>query len=212
MPLSELPEFSAVVSEAQTLGKGRLGRTWQSPAGASLSLSILLKPRSEKELAWSTLIAGLSIVSVLADLKLTSGIKWPNDVLVGGKKLCGILASIHEDSLIMGIGLNLKPFDDQVPTATSLSELGLNVSLDEIAARIGAALRSQVSRFRSDPLATMAEFRANCLTLGQKVRAEFPDGNTSFGIAQDVNDLGQLVILTPEPVALSAADVWHLRN
>lgn len=207
-----LPEYTAVIAGAQTLGKGRLGRSWQSPEGTSLSLSVLLRPQSSMERSWLTLLTALAVSKAANTLGVSASIKWPNDVLVQGKKLCGILATAIEDDVIMGIGVNLKSHEDLVDTAISFSELNVNIGIDEMAALIGTELIALLAEFRQNPEIVMEQFRSGCITLGQQVRAEFPDGKSLYGIAQSVNESGQLVILTPEPVALSAADVWHLRN
>ena len=208
----QLPEFSAVIAAEQTAGKGRLGRSWQSAPESSLSLSVLVRPRSASEQSWLTLVAGLSVAEALGELGVEAGIKWPNDVLVKEKKICGILATGLGDAVILGVGVNLKRNSQQLATAIALGELGVDISLDSIAARIGLRLKANIISFRSDCLAVMDRFRTRCITLTQQVRAEFPDGTSKYGVASEVNGHGQLVILTPEPLALSAADVWHLRN
>lgn len=210
--LADLPEFSAVIAASQTLGKGRLGRSWQSPAGSSLSLSVLIRPGSELERQWLTLIAALAVSEAVSAFGVSAGIKWPNDILVQGKKLCGILASAEQDAVIMGIGVNIKGHPELIDSAVSLERLGVETTIDQLAALIGQQLELLVSEFRENPEALKSKFDSACITLGQQVRAEFPDGKTSYGLASEINASGQLVILTPEPVALSAADVWHLRN
>ena len=210
--LQELEEFSAVMALSQTSGKGRLGRNWQSPRGCSLSLSVLIKPRDEAEFNWVTLTAALAVKQAVDQLGIQARVKWPNDLLVDGKKLCGILATLEDKCVILGIGVNLKPWDGQLDTATSLQELGAEVSADQLAGLIGQRLKELVRSFRLDAHGVQSEFRAVCQTIGEQVRAELPNGKELYGVAQTVNDLGQLVILSPEPIALSAADVWHLRN
>ena len=209
---AELPEFTVVIAAEQTAGKGRLGRSWQSAPGASLSMSVLIRPTSNSEQSWLTLIASLSVTEALIDLGIDCGIKWPNDVLIGGKKVCGILAAGLPNAVIVGMGINLKSVPGQLESAVALDELDVQISLDEMAASVGRKFRLNLQLFRTQPVALMEQFRVRCLTLGQRVRAEFPDGSNQFGIAEKVNSSGQLVILTPEPLALSAADVWHLRN
>lgn len=212
LDLGSLPEFSAVIAQSQSLGKGRLGRSWHSPAGSSLSLSVLIRPASEQERQWLTLIAALAVTDAALLLGVSAGIKWPNDILVEGKKLCGILASAAQDSVIVGIGVNIKSHPDLIYSAVALDALGASTTIDELAALIGQQLKALVSEFRQNPHEVKNRFVASCVTLGQQVRAEFPDGKSSYGLASEINPSGQLVILTPEPMALSAADVWHLRN
>ncbi|HEY7854247.1 MAG TPA: biotin--[acetyl-CoA-carboxylase] ligase [Aquiluna sp.] len=204
-------DFSAVIAGSQTNGQGRLGREWLSPSGASLSLSIAIK-RPVENPGWLTLLAALAVQRMIKDLKISDvGIKWPNDVLVQGKKISGILAQLIDGVVIVGIGLNLKK---QAPdlVATSLEELGLDLDIDTAASEIGALLKALIDDFELNPEGIKKEFSQACITLGQSVRAELPSGDQLFGIASEIDSLGQLVILTPEPTHLSAGDVWHLRS
>lgn len=204
-------DFSAVIAGSQTKGQGRLGREWLSPSGASLSLSIAIK-RPVENPGWLSLLAALAVQRMIIDLKISDvGIKWPNDVLVQGKKISGILAQLIDDAVIVGIGLNLKK---QAPgfNATSLEELGSDLDIDTAASEIGALLKALIDDFELDPEGVKKEFSKACITLGQSVRAELPSGDQLFGIASEIDSLGQLVILSPEPTHLSAGDVWHLRS
>lgn len=206
--------FSAVVAGSQFSGQGRLGRSWESPSGSSLALSILLQKGSLAEPGWASLLAALAVRQSLVDLGvLGSGVKWPNDVLVSGKKICGILAQLLPDeSLIVGVGLNLKRQQGDLPNATSLEELGIDCDLDSTAAMIGKNLKDLLAGFELDSKAVKQRFSRSCVTLGQQVRAELPGGKELFGLASEIAQGGQLVILTPEAIVLSAADVWHLRS
>lgn len=208
-----LDHFTAVVAGQQTLGQGRLGRSWQSPEGSSLSLSVFLRGPF-KEPGWVNLLAALAVKRALGQLGVSdAGIKWPNDVLVGGKKISGILSQLQSDgSIILGIGLNLKQQQSELITATSLLEIGVSAELDQVLAAIGYELREI---FAGDPEVSEEiknYFQSACITIGQQVRAELPGGSELLGLASEIDSSGQLVILTPEPVTLSAADVWHLRS
>ena len=206
--------FSAVVAASQSSGQGRLGRSWESPSGSSLALSIFLRKDSLAEPGWASLLAALAVKRFLVELEVSgSGVKWPNDVLVSGKKISGILAQLLEDgSVIVGIGLNLKRQQVELPNATSLQELGIDCDLDSAAALIGKNLKDLLAGFELDSKAVKQQFSNSCVTLGQQVRAELPGGKELFGLASEIAQGGQLVILTPEAIVLSAADVWHLRS
>ena len=204
--------FSAVIADSQTSGQGRLGRNWDSPSGSSLSLSILISAPFP-EPGWLTLLAALSVKRALAGLGVEgAGIKWPNDLHVDGKKVCGILAQLlPQGDVVVGIGLNLSRQQPELG-ATSLAELGVDIDIDSAAAAIGSEFAGLLEQFAIEPSLVKQDFSVACITLGQRVRAELPDGNEIKGIASEVDQHGQLVILTPERVSLSAGDVWHLRS
>lgn len=218
MDRTELPELTAVVSASQTAGRGRLDRDWVSEPGASLALSLLLRPAAKPEqLGWVTLLAAVSVRATLAQLGVTDAlIKWPNDVLVAGKKVCGILAQLDGKDLILGIGINLKPQAHAPEHATSLQDLGVLASMDDVLHELLTQFRVRYLRFATDPKwgveLTANEFRQFSLTLGQRVRAIYPDGRELTGLARDIDDLGNLLIDSGELHTVSAADIIHLRN
>ena len=213
-----LPNFSLVVAREQTAGLGRLGRGWVSEPGTSISASLYLKSRHTQELGWATLIAATAIRSSVAELVADEVlVKWPNDVLVNDKKISGILAQIQPDgSLVLGFGINLKAQLGAPETATALDLLGVDADMDTVLHAVIRNFRIRWAIFEQDPKASIAKARAELLqhsaTIGKTVRAELPGGGEVLGVAKDIDGEGRLVILTPEPVAVSAADVWHLRN
>jgi BirA family biotin operon repressor/biotin-[acetyl-CoA-carboxylase] ligase len=213
----DTPEFFAVTAEKQTAGLGRLGRNWITETGKSLAVSILLRPTSRSQTDWITIMAGLALASALEKHGLMVSLKWPNDLLVDGKKLSGILAEMVDlNTVVLGIGINIKPQEHSPDTATSLQELGLKMEKDELLVAIATELKSYWSRLTADSDTAIAKFQAElltrCGTLGTKVRAELPGGKNIYGVAVAIDETGRLIIETPEPVALAAADVWHLRN
>jgi len=210
-------EFFAVTALHQTSGLGRLGRTWVTESAKSMALSILLKPQSQSQIDWITIMTGLAVRSCLSDHGVSAKIKWPNDVLVSGKKISGILAElIDTNSVIIGIGLNLDPQDGSPDTAVSLSELGVSIALPDLIQAVGKSIRDYWQKLAADPKAAIAEFqmelKEHCSTLGSEVRAELPGGKNIYGLATAIDQEGKLVVECPEPVVLAAADVWHLRN
>ena len=208
------PHFSAVIAASQTAGLGRLGRSWESPVKSSLSLSVFLSGETIVEPGWVTLLASLAVKRAVSELGVIgSGVKWPNDVLVSGKKISGILAQLlPQGDLILGIGLNLTPQSSELAMATSLQEQGIATDLDTAAALVGKQLAGLLEAFAEDSAEVKSLFSQSCVTLGQQVRAELPGGGEVLGLASEIDSAGQLVILTPEAISLSAADVWHLRN
>lgn len=114
------PEGATVLASEQTAGRGRHGRSWDTPEGAGLALSVVLRPPTERA-AGLSLIGGLGVVAALAEFRLRARIKWPNDVLLEGRKLAGVLAEASWKgnrlaSVVLGIGINLVP-TQQLETA-----------------------------------------------------------------------------------------------
>lgn len=213
-----LENFSLVVASEQTAGMGRLGRAWVSEPGTSISASLYLKSSHTSQLGWATLIAATAIRAGIADLVDAQVlVKWPNDVLVNDKKISGILAQIQLDgSLILGFGINLKAQLGAPDTATALDLLGVEADFDTVLHAVVRNFRIRWAIFEADPQTAITKARGELVqysaTLGKSVRAELPGGGEVLGIAKDIDREGRLVIETPEPVVVSAADVWHLRN
>lgn len=218
MSRAELPEFSAVVAGSQTSGSGRLGRQWVSEPGASLSVSVLLRPSIEQaNWSWFTLMAALAIRATASELGVKDlSIKWPNDVLVSGQKLSGILATIDQGDLVLGLGVNLKPQSGAPENATSLAELGAEHELDAVLSLLLSQLRARYLRFAVDPSwaieLTRNEYQEFSSTLGQRVRAIYPDGKELVGLAIDLDGTANLLVDAGEIHTVAAADIIHLRN
>lgn len=143
MAASGAPEGTCVLAREQTAGRGRQGRTWASPPGEGLYLSVILRPTIRvAESAVLTLAAAVAVAETLKlDFEVTADIKWPNDVMASGRKICGILveSAIEGDRLqyaVMGIGLNVaqREFPDEVSAvATSLLiETGRSLAPDDV--------------------------------------------------------------------------------
>jgi BirA family biotin operon repressor/biotin-[acetyl-CoA-carboxylase] ligase len=118
-------EGLVLVAEAQTAGRGRLGRSWSSPPQAALAFSVLLRPAAvpPSSRAWLPLVTGVAVAAALrAEAGVSATLKWPNDVLVADRKIAGILAEAHGDAIVAGVGLNvtLTRAELPVPSATSL--------------------------------------------------------------------------------------------
>ena len=110
------PEGFAIFAETQTKGRGRLGRTWESSRGASLTFSILLRP-TWPELSRISLFAAVAVAQVLERLTpYPVGIKWPNDIFINGKKIAGILCEAGKDFVVVGIGLNILQNSNDFPS------------------------------------------------------------------------------------------------
>lgn len=194
-----LPHGTLCYTGNQTAGRGRLGRSWVVPAGHSLALSILLRPA---QLPVLPAVCGLAVARALR--RCTGGdfrIKWPNDIICGGKKVCGILCEgiLSQDGgcTVAGIGINLLQSENDFARegllyATSVREqTGVRLTLDETAAAVVNELEPLWLRCRSQGFGVIRrEYERCCVTVGRMVRVLSPDGaerlcGAATGIAED---------------------------
>ena len=210
------PEGLVVVADAQTAGRGRLGRTWWAEPGTALLASWLLRPALEPEQRpLLSLVAGVAAARAASvaggvDVRL----KWPNDLLLEGRKLGGILAeSDASGAVVIGLGLNVRQEafpDDLRATATSLAAGGGRVP--ERAWLLSATLSSFGARMNS-PEDSLGDYRELCATLGARVRVERDEAEAIEGEAVDITGAGGLVVATTSgSVTVAAGDVVHLRS
>jgi BirA family biotin operon repressor/biotin-[acetyl-CoA-carboxylase] ligase len=223
------PEGQVLAAEEQTAGRGRGGRTWVSRPGASLTFSVLLRPVTvpPSSRGWLPLLTGVAVAGgVRSASGVAAGLKWPNDVLVGDRKLAGILAeqSTDGDTVVVGVGLNVATEERELPVsptglpATSLLVEGADVGREAVLAEILRSLERWYLALTADPdpvgSGLLAEYRSACTTLGRQVRVELPAGRVLAGVAEDVDPSGRLLV---RPVgaafatAVSAGDVIHVR-
>ena len=113
---TSLPEGALVVADHQTAGRGRLGRSWDAPAGTALLISLLLRPPAERHSPELSLVAGVGVADALErTLGLSVQIKWPNDVMLRRKKIAGCLAEARDGAVVLGIGVNVGQTAEQLP-------------------------------------------------------------------------------------------------
>jgi BirA family biotin operon repressor/biotin-[acetyl-CoA-carboxylase] ligase len=126
------PEGTVAVAEEQTEGRGRLGRTWEAPAGSSILASVLLFPPVEApRLPELSLIAGGGVAEAITHVTgIEPSIKFPNDVLIGGRKVAGILAESSEGRVVLGIGVNANQTREQLPAEAQTEPTSLRLELD----------------------------------------------------------------------------------
>ena len=201
------PHGTVLVTDHQTAGKGRLGRVWDAPPGANLLVSVLFRegfdPARPHELTQRVGVAAARTVDRLAGVG--AELKWPNDVLVGGRKLAGILAQAggrdgRLTHVVVGMGLNLGWAPEGAASLPGVDrDAFLTAWLEELAAG-----------FQAGPIG--AEYRRRLATLGQRVRVDLPDGAIE-GVAVDVADDGALVVEdgSGDRRVVSVGDVQHLR-
>ena len=127
------PEGAVAVAEEQSEGRGRLGRTWQAPPRTSLLVSVLLRPKIESSrLPELSLVAGGAVAEAIAEITgIEPAIKFPNDVLIGGKKVAGILAESSEGRVVLGIGVNANQTAEELPGDVQTQPTSLRVELGE---------------------------------------------------------------------------------
>jgi BirA family biotin operon repressor/biotin-[acetyl-CoA-carboxylase] ligase len=198
-------EGTVVLAEEQTAGRGRIKRAWLSPKG-SIALSIILHP-TPTQLPFLIMVASLAVAHCLEKVSgLETQIKWPNDVLINNKKVCGILIESDVkgkavDYAIIGIGINVNllptDFPEIAATATSLSrELGKELSRREL---IRCLLVEVENLYLALPEGDIVfrEWRDRLVTLGKEVKVS--SGKTSYkGVAESVASDGSLLLRQPD--------------
>jgi BirA family transcriptional regulator, biotin operon repressor / biotin---[acetyl-CoA-carboxylase] ligase len=223
------PEGQVLVAEEQTAGRGRAGRTWVSLPGASLTFSVLLRPTPVPSASrgWLPLLTGVAVAAaVRSTADVAAVLKWPNDVLVGDRKLAGILAeqSPSEDTVVVGVGLNVATPQDALPLspaglpATSLLVEGADVARGPLLVEILRCLEREYLAFCADPdpvsCGLLAKYTAACASLGRTVRVELPAGRVLTGVAEGIDRGGRLLVRHTEATSatpVSAGDIVHLR-
>jgi BirA family transcriptional regulator, biotin operon repressor / biotin---[acetyl-CoA-carboxylase] ligase len=232
-------EGLVLVAEAQTAGRGRMGRRWISPPRRALTFSVLLRPAVPAGLlGWLPLLAGVAVASAL---ERTAGVdarlKWPNDVLADDAKIAGILAERWGSAVVVGTGINVLQQRGElpVPTATSLlaaqagqargaepaegpadgadmRERLLTAVLDELA-RWYRAWLDQPHPGDADGCGLRGEYLRRSATVGTPVTVMLPGGQNLAGTAAGIDTAGRLEIRTGTGlVQVSAGDVVHLRG
>lgn len=200
-------EGTVIVAEKQTRGKGRLGRDWISPMGKGIYMSIVLKPDVEPMKASRvTLIGAAAVSKALSNLGIKSSIKWPNDILQNGKKICGILTEISGelnmvDYLIMGIGVNVNLDKAHIPEelkdkATSISiEEGKNINRKLLMANILNEFEDLYIDFKDNGNISRAIkiCKENSALIDKEVNV-IRGKESRRGIALDISETGELIV------------------
>jgi BirA family biotin operon repressor/biotin-[acetyl-CoA-carboxylase] ligase len=215
-------EGFVVIAERQHGGRGRLDRQWESPARAGVLMSLLLRPTvPAAQLPLLPLLTGLAVVeSVRAVAELPAMVKWPNDVLVDGRKLAGILVERTADgAVVVGIGINVSTRAEElpVPTGTSIQMAGGAPDRESLVKEVLRAFERRYLAFDRDagaPDSVLAAYREVCETIGREVEVQLPDGASARGVAVTVDDGGMLVVRGADGVerTWSAGDVVHVRG
>ncbi len=237
---SALHDLAVIATDTQTAGRGRLDRVWSAPSGSAVAVSVLVRHDGQpgaaqsgfsqpgaapdpRLLGWLPLIAGVAMSRAAQSLGVTrAGLKWPNDVLVDGRKLSGILTELTTVGVVVGAGLNLSMTEGElpVPSATSLvidgvpnddglTDRALAAYLDELLPLVALwRLTTETETLRELVLPHLQ-------TIGRAVRVERPGLPVLLGTAVQLDDDGRLLVRSSahgsELVAVAAGDVTHLR-
>lgn len=209
------------VAMEQTAGRGRLDRSWVSPPGASISMSLLLRPRPEfPQWGWLSILAGMAVSSALMEFAPAPGLvtlKWPNDVLIDGKKVCGILSERIEQPdgarAVVGMGINVALTREQLPVrnATSLALEGFPLDVEAI---IAAVLRHFEQHYRSWSLrgSLREEYEARCASIGAPLTITLDGSHRVSGTGRGVDAYGRLQVETATGLqTFAVGDVVHAR-
>jgi BirA family biotin operon repressor/biotin-[acetyl-CoA-carboxylase] ligase len=201
-------EGLVITAEAQTAGRGRMDRAWISSPGAGLALSMLLRPTMPvSKWGWLPLITGIALADVVP---VENGLKWPNDLLIEGRKCAGILAEVAvAGAVVIGVGVNLTEAPPGL-NAISLREVGVNTEgiAEDLLDRFGELYADwQGGKDLRD------EYLRRCLTIGKRVRVVLPGDSELIGEATTVDGEGRLVIRDTrgELCPIAAGDVTHVR-
>jgi BirA family biotin operon repressor/biotin-[acetyl-CoA-carboxylase] ligase len=213
-----------VVAELQRAGRGRRGRTWVSPAGRNLYLSVILRPELAPTRAPElTLVGALAVCDALRQAGVDAGIKWPNDVLVGGKKIAGILTELsaepdHVHWVVLGMGINLNARREDFPP--ELRDEATSVLLERGQAAPRALFTAALLLSLEQWLEVHAEqgfdairdaWRSRSVTLGRQVRVRMGDRDVD-GVAEELDASGALLVRTATGVErVMTGDVVLLR-
>ena len=199
-------EGTLIVADMQTAGRGRRGRSWSSPPGTNAYFTLVLKPGFAVETSsMVTLVMGLAVAEGIRKVSgVEAGIKWPNDIVVNGKKVCGMLAEMSVEReyihyIVIGAGINVGKQDfpaEIAETATSLwEECGRKVSRAELIAGVMKAFEECYAVFlREGNLSGLVErYSALLVNKDREVRVLDPGGEFQ-GIARGINDTGELLV------------------
>lgn len=218
----EVEEIYAVLADQQAAGRGRQGRSWQAPAGTSLLCSLVVRPAVPTSvLGLLPLLVGLALAEAVDAVcpGLEAALKWPNDLLVGGRKAAGVLVeSSPAGAVIVGVGVNVDWRGASRPAelsgAISLAEaIGEPVDRWDVLAALARSFAARYRAWPAQPAGFLDPYRKRCATLGSPVRVSLVGGGVVCGHAIDVTRAGTLLLCVSEgsSTEVTAGDVQHVR-
>jgi BirA family transcriptional regulator, biotin operon repressor / biotin---[acetyl-CoA-carboxylase] ligase len=200
------PAFTVVRADVQDAGRGRRGRSWHTRPGTALLASVLLRPRRPaSELAGLAIVGGVAAARVAQGLGVDARLRWPNDVVIGGRKLAGVLAELIDGpAIVLGVGMNADAGIEDLPETDGLPPTSLRIegarpaTLSELAALLVGELRPLCERFDGGGFAAVREDAEGLDALrGLELELALTGGETARGIACGFADDGALVLDTP---------------
>ena len=207
---SGAPQGTVVIADRQTGGRGRMGRQFHSPAGQGIYLSVILRPgcRAEQLMHLTCAVAVAMCNAVEKAAGLRPQVKWINDLILGGRKVGGILTELSLDGAmvdfaVVGIGINCNQQAEDFPAALqeiagSLTmAVGKSIDREALVAAMIDALYTLSTSLLSAKYAYMARYRADCITLGREVAVHSAAGTYS-AVAKDIDDDGSLCVHLPD--------------
>jgi BirA family biotin operon repressor/biotin-[acetyl-CoA-carboxylase] ligase len=214
------PNGAIVAADLQTSGRGRLGRAWSSPPGTGIWFSIVLRPLISPDRAPQiTLTTAVGVAAALRELGYDAGIKWPNDIYIGGRKVCGMLTEMHGSMesvewVVPGIGINCLTKDFPPEIAETATSLALASDKPVIRAQVAAAIFNKLEQYytvlyEQGFAEIRKEWLANNITLGKRVKITTLT-ETMFGEAIDMQEDGSLLVKKEggDEFALVTGDVF----
>jgi BirA family biotin operon repressor/biotin-[acetyl-CoA-carboxylase] ligase len=203
---------SVIVADHQTAGRGRLDRKWEAPPGANLLVSILFKPSLFRPLHHFTHIVGLAARNASNNLfEVRPDLKWPNDLLIGDRKVAGILAQGGTDFVVVGIGVNVGWAPDGAARLGDQAR-GSNIELGPL--DLLREMLAEVERLESlSNIELRALYESQLATIGRRVRVELANGVIVEGTAIGIDDEARLTVRleSGETISVDVGDVIHLR-
>lgn len=210
----DAPAWAVRLAEYQSAGRGRMGRAWTAPSGSQLIASVLIRPTALDEVGTIPLAVGLALTDVVPGARL----KWPNDLQIDGRKLCGILAEARFEptpAIVIGFGLNVSLTRAELPVAhaTSLALEGLPTDRSALAIDALLAVHRRLTQWETGDPALIRDYRLVSASIGQQVRVELPGQPDLYGEVTQVLDDGRLRVRAADGAVqeLAAGDVTHLR-
>ncbi|WNM62994.1 biotin--[acetyl-CoA-carboxylase] ligase [Candidatus Nitrospira neomarina] len=203
---------TVILADRQIAGRGRLDRSWFSPGKSNIYGSLLFVHETPIQyLGWVPLMAGVAIAQALEQqTSMRIDLKWPNDLLIGGRKLGGILCDSfrnpkHHFCVVIGFGINVNLTPSEFPSELQTSATSLQihchcaVDREELIMKVIASLEKNWENLRANgPLSYLVEYTHWCVTIGQTIQVRFPDGSQLQGLAHSIGEDGQLRLI-PSP-------------